>query len=500
MKKNCFFIIILLVLSVFLNTHPGRTDTNRKMNENDSRHDYEKFKQLLEKLTDHWTIPGLSIAIIRDGTIDFYHSIGEKKMNTSNQVDENTIFDAASLTKPLFAYLIMQFVDKGVIDPDKPIVEYLRGTTILEDYLGRFNYKVSQKGFRNDWFSLITPKHILSHSAGLPHGETHHATKPDVYPIFFKPGTDFKYSAEGYYILQKIIEHLTGQPLEKLIEKYIFNPLHMTNSYMKWTDKISHNAAFGHSGINIPNKALRKAEKSHAGGSLYTTARDYAKFLMAVLNKKALTDSTFKLMFTPVVPIEENISYAPGFTVENSSNGMCCWHTGDYSTFRNFAYANIGKKYGVIYLTNSFYGLSIYPDIIKYFFKGSHPILQCKFLRYYRHLEIFQRINKNFEDALKYFSSDTFRQSPEFKTIEAKINYMAYQFMSANQVKKALKLFQYNTSTFPHSFNAWDSQGEFYMKTGQKKKAIHYYKKSLELNPKNQNAKEMLKKLNEVHQ
>ena len=495
MKKSIVFTSSLLLLCLFVDTHPNTTKTQTAIDKEDSQINYEKFEQLLEKLTNQWRIPGMSIAVIHNGKIDYCQSFGVKKVHLNDKVNEDTIFDAASLTKPLFAYLIMQFVEKGVIDLEKPIIDYLKGTTIMEDYLAKFDYRLNQDGFRTDWFSLITPKHILSHSAGFPHGETYQANKPDVYPIFFKPGTQFKYSAEGYYILQKIIEHLTGQPVEELMKKYIFTPLNMTDSYMVWSEKISDNAAYGHSAINVPAKTLRKAMKSHAGGSLYTTAKDYAKFLTGVLNKKGLSDSTFKMMFEPVVSIENGVSYAPGFTVEKSSRGICCWHTGDYAVFRNFAYANIDEKYGVVFFTNSFYGLAIYPDVMNALFKGDYPVLQCDFLKYYRNLDVFSRILTNPDEAFKYFSTDAFRQRPSFKHLELFIDWMADLYKAENKMEPAIKLCNYNTRTFPNSANAWYYLGEAYMKAGQNDEAILSYKKSLEINPENQNAKEMLKKL-----
>lgn len=492
MKKKLFFVFVLLFLLIFVNAQQksGHIKIKKYVY---SQKNYKEFERSMKQLNQRWSIPGMSIAVIKNGVIEYYNSFGVKKLPLTEKVDENTIFDAASLTKPLFAYLIMQFVDKGIIELNKPIIHYLKGTTIMANYLKKFNYKINQPGFRYDWFSMITPRHILSHSAGLPHGETYGTQKPDVYPLFFKPGTQFKYSAEGYYILQKIIEKLTNKSLEVLVHKYVFAPLNMTNSYMVWREITANNAAFGHSVINLPTKKLRKATKPHAGGSLYTTAKDYAKFLAGVLNKKYLTDNAYKMMFNPVINIEKNISYAPGFSVEQSTNGMCFWHTGDYGTFRNFAYANAENKSGVVYLTNSFYGLAIYAKVIKLLFRGDFPILYCNFLKYYRNLEVYRKILTNVDGSIRYFSTSTFKKSSEFKKIEAKINHVAYAFMAAKKFNQAIKLCKYNTSSFPKSANAWDSLGEAYMKNGQNNKAIVSYKKSLELNPSNKNAIKMLK-------
>ena len=119
--------------------------------------------QLLEK----GRVPGLQIALIQNGEIVWSKGFGVMSLESREPVTSETIFEAASLTKPFFAYAVMILVDEGVLDLDTPIIEYLPAEEI-EKMLG---HPLDTEGFRLDWFETITARHNLSHSAGMHHGE-----------------------------------------------------------------------------------------------------------------------------------------------------------------------------------------------------------------------------------------------------------------------------------------------------------------------------------------
>ncbi|MHB8056020.1 MAG: serine hydrolase domain-containing protein, partial [Candidatus Aminicenantales bacterium] len=203
-------------------------------------------------------IPGLQIAVIRDGQVVLHQNYGVRSVESPDPVTDDTIFEAASLTKPFFAYYVMKLVDQGVLSLDKPIIGYVPAE-IIEQELG---HPLSEPGFHRDWFEKITTRHILSHSAGTPHGE---GGRP--YPLFFEPGTKWKYSADGYFILQKIIEYLKGDKLENLMQKEVLDPLGMTRSCLVWKDAYEKTMANGHGFLGKP-EAFRKRTESHAAATL----------------------------------------------------------------------------------------------------------------------------------------------------------------------------------------------------------------------------------------
>ncbi|HSQ79022.1 MAG TPA: serine hydrolase domain-containing protein, partial [Candidatus Bathyarchaeia archaeon] len=170
-------------------------------------------------------IPGLQIALVRDGRVAWHQNYGVKNATTGARVTDETIFEAASLTKPLFAYLVMKLVDEGLIDLDRPFHLYFTREEI-EKGLG---HSLDAPGFKRAWFEKITTRHILSHSGGLPHGEG-----GEVVPIFFEPGTKWKYSATGYEYFQYAVEKLKGRKLDAIVQEYVLGPLGMSRSSMVW--------------------------------------------------------------------------------------------------------------------------------------------------------------------------------------------------------------------------------------------------------------------------
>jgi CubicO group peptidase (beta-lactamase class C family) len=301
-------------------------------------------------------VPGLQVALIRDGRVVWSGAFGVANADSGTPVTSETIFEAASLTKPFFAYFVMKMVDEGVVDLDKPIVGCLPKDEV-EKLLG---HPVDLEGFRRDWLERITPRHVLSHSSGLPHGE---GGKP--YPIFFEPGTQYKYSAEGYFLLQRAIELLKGRSLDVLMKEYVIDPLGMTRSSMVWRESYESTMANGHEQFGALVE-FRRRNTPHAGASLYTTAEDYARFVCAVVNGEGLKEATWREMLSPQVVVDEamGLSWSLGFGLQSDTNGPAFWQWGDYGIFRNYVIAYPGRRTGIVYLANSFNGLTICRELV----------------------------------------------------------------------------------------------------------------------------------------
>ena len=344
MKSSCCILLIgILILSASAFT-PARAD------------EIKDLQREIPRVMKEAHVPGLQIAVIRDGKIAWHESFGVKNATTGSPVTDETIFEAASLTKPFFAYYVMMLVDQGVIDLDKPLVGYL-SKEFLESALG---HPLDQPGFHRDWLEKITARHVLSHSGGLPHGE---GGIP--FPLFFEPGTKWKYSATGYEVLQKIVEDLKGDKLENLMQKELLDPLGMTRSCLVWREDYEKNMANGHSFFGKPEE-FRKRTEAISSASLYTTAEDYAKFVCAVMNGTGLRPETFKEMLTPQIDMnkEKGLGWSIGFGTQDDAMGRAIWQWGDYGIFRSYIIAYPKEKTGVVYLTDSHNGLSICPYVV----------------------------------------------------------------------------------------------------------------------------------------
>jgi CubicO group peptidase (beta-lactamase class C family) len=312
----------------------------------------ESIPDLMEKAR----IPGLQIALIRRGEVIWRGAYGVTNTAGGAVVTRDTIFEAASLTKPLFAYVVMQMVDKKLIDLDTPLLAAVPKKR-AEELIG---HSLDTEGFRLDWAKKITARHVLSHSAGMPHGDG-----GEIYPIFFEPGTDWKYSAQGYQFLQMVVEGIEGKPLEEIVDAYVLDPLGMGHSSMVWRESYEKPMANGHWLYGRPEE-IRKRSRATAAASLYTTAGDYARFVCAVLDGSRLKPETHKEMLASFVDMndEGTLGWGLGFGTQVEGDRTAFWQWGDYGIFRNYVIADPEQRSGVVYLTNSFNGLAVCSELV----------------------------------------------------------------------------------------------------------------------------------------
>jgi CubicO group peptidase (beta-lactamase class C family) len=442
-----------------------------------------KLPTLIPDLMNRGGVPGLSIALIEDGKITWVESFGT----------DRTVFQAASLSKPVFAYAVLKLVDAGKLDLDTPLSKYLPAYV--------------ENDARVD---LITARHVLMHRTGFPNWRP--GGKPLV--IGFPPGERFSYSGEGFVYLQRVVEKITGQGLDAFMKQSVFDPLAMTDSSYLWQDKYETLAATGHNAFGRAGRQYKPVEGGSpinggggpsAASSLLTTARDYAKFVIAVMNGTGLKKETWQRMLAPeshvdagcsncigrpVTRTSEAISWGLGWGLEETAHGRTFWHWGDNGDFKAFVAASVASKRGVVIFTNSANGMMIIPDIAAEAMGESQPAFN--WVHYERYdsprMQLYRAIlEKGIDEALKqYVAAAPIEEGP--------MNGLGYQLLAAKKVKEAIRIFELNAAAYPKSSNTWDSLAEAYM-IGGKELAIEYYRKSLELNPDNSNAAEMLKKL-----
>jgi CubicO group peptidase (beta-lactamase class C family) len=334
------------------------------------------LQALVPKLLEETSVPGLSIAVIRDGKILWDQGFGVKSKATGAPVERDTVFEAASLSKPAFAYAALKLWEEGKLSLDRPLSEYLPEPFIPDE----------------PRLKQITMRRVLSHSSGLPHG------RPRGTPIKlrFTPGERFAYSATGFAYLQLVVERLTGEGLGTWMRDRLLKPFGMERSSFGWREEYAKSAAQGHWGDGKPGlsgngrfrqatpeerqellQAYPEAREPSAAAGLYTTAADYARFLIEMLQPKKdayrLSERSVKEMLTPQIKVTDRIEWGLGWGIQHTAAGDAFWHWGDWGVFRNFAVAFREAKIGAVVLTNSLNGPKAYRELIPKAIGGEHP-------------------------------------------------------------------------------------------------------------------------------
>ena len=447
-----------------------------------------KLQTDIPPLLQQADVPGLSIALIRNGKLVWSGAFGVSNADTKKPVDANTVFEAASLSKPVFAYAVMKLVDEGKLALDSP----------LNGYLGN-NYDV----VNDDRINLITARRVLSHTSGFPNWRDNDRTKTLL--IHFKPGEKFSYSGEGMVYLSKVVEKITGLRFEEFMQQYALRPLGMTASSYIWRSRYDSLKAYRHdllgrlSGRNQPPDGKEDTAHDHgnAAASLQTTALDYARFVIALMKGYGLKKATWQQMLTPQIRVDSTyppIAWGLGIGLETMPEGEYLWHWGDNGDAKAYVTAFLPEKNAVVYFANGSNGLSITREILDDAIGGDHPALAH--LNYDRYNSparalLKEAISKGAAEALQHYLERRNGQLID----ESSINQLGYVLIGMKRIDDAILIFTQNTVDHPQSWNVWDSLAEAYMDKGDKEKAIADYERSLRLNPGNTNGAEQLKKL-----
>jgi CubicO group peptidase (beta-lactamase class C family) len=319
------------------------------------------LEKRIPELLEQTNVPGLSIAIVQDAKLVWRRGFGVKDNESKAPVDNDTVFEAGSMSKPVFAYAVMKLCEKGVLELDTPLTKYTSDRFIEDD----------------SRLDLITPRHVLSHTSGFQNWRS----KDKPLKIYFTPGEKYHYSGEGYFYLQSVVTRLTGHVNRNECSKYeaglevcatdiddymkanLLVPFGMASSGYVWNDTFANHAARPHDAKGTPlqkrkPKATTAARYGSAGG-LHSTPTDYARFLIEVIDPKPadafrLNKDSLAEMIRPhvKVPNDPHGSWALGWAIQHSDNGNIISHGGYNPGFHSFAAASPQRKAGYVLMTN----------------------------------------------------------------------------------------------------------------------------------------------------
>jgi len=304
-------------------------------------------------------VPGLAIALVADAHIAWSRGFGVKSSTSGGTVDENTVFEAGSVSKTVFAYAALKLVEKGVLALDTPLTRY------IPDRWTDGDPRLDQ----------ITARHILSHTGGFQNWRSN----KEPLRIEFAPGERWEYSGEGYSYLQLVLSSLTGRvdasrcetmwdglkvcvtQFDDYLRRNLLAPFAMSSSGLLPDPAVSGRLAGGHREDGTPTGRPPvtpiTAARYGAAGGLLTTVVDYAHFLVEVLDPKPQDDvrlsrATWDEMLRAQVKVTNDSSWALGWQILHQPKGDLISHSGDNPGFKAFTLASVPRKSGYVFMMN----------------------------------------------------------------------------------------------------------------------------------------------------
>ncbi len=332
-------------------------------------------------------VPGAAIVVLEDGAVAQRLGFGVRRAGTADAMTADTVIEAASLSKPVTAYAALRLVQAGRLALDRPLVEQAD----LPD--------VTDARART-----VTARHVLRHATGFPNWRF---TDEPLVPAF-EPGARFRYSGEGYYLLQRVVEQVTAQPFALAMEELVLAPFGMQRSSFVWLPAFEGIVASGHGDPATPRDGLAEMGRGfakvadrvgrpprewtaadalrgaglanpqrkpvpvmtqpNAAGSLFTTATDYGAFLARALaagGPLALPAALRAEQLRPQTQITDALAWGLGWGLERAGARTLAWHWGDNGSIKNFVVADPEAGRAIAVFTNAASGARAYDRIVR---------------------------------------------------------------------------------------------------------------------------------------
>jgi len=338
-----------------------------------SIHGIPKKSYNLADRMKYFHVPGVSIAVINNANIEWARGYGVLEMNRNQTVSPDTLFQAASISKPVSAMTALRFAEQGKLNLDSDVNRFLSSWQIPENEHTEKN-KVTLRG-------------ILSHTAGLTvhgfQGYGFYAEVPSLLQILngelpansapicvdVAPGSNFRYSGGGYTVMQQILEDISDKTFDELLQTEVLDKLNMHSSTFEQPlpMQLREKAATGHVGAGVPIKGKWHTYPEKAAAGLWTTPTDLANFAIEIMkscenrSNKILSASMADSMLTAVKE-----DYGLGLAVKKLGHNIIRFgHAGGNEGFRCYLVAYKGNEQGAVVMTNSDNGDHLMMEIVR---------------------------------------------------------------------------------------------------------------------------------------
>ncbi len=478
MKRREHLAALLVFISTSLTSLTGFAQESSKAAK------IREIGKVLETYHEYGQFQGAALVALH-GEVIYRKGIGLANVEWGIPNTPETRYSIASHGKAFTAVLIMQLVEKKELDLHVPIAKYL-------------------PAYRKDNAEKVTIHHLLRHTSGVPGVPSEWSETQNRNPytldrlvelanlgeLEFEPETRFAYSNNGYNLLAAIIERVTGQTYEQVLQERILDPLGMKDTGLVKHQPIVARRASNYNRLfwgELVNAPYMDESFAVGAGGMYSTVDDMFKWDQALRSDRLLSPASRELLFTP--------------GLGDAGYG---WGVGTYTT------AGDGNPNTLVY---GFGGTNGAASVTYRLIEDNHLIVLLGNIRQVPRQEIVTNltrvlvglpvtplapplrplhqvlVNQGLDAAIERFVG-----SPELPT-ENLVNQLGYDLMGRGRLNTAIRVFQFNVEAYPQAWNTYDSLAEGYMEAGDYLTAVEYYNRSLQLNPGNSNGRMMLQRL-----
>jgi len=486
MKSSPSMVLLITVVILFCLPHHGYPQDKAS-----------KIDTLLQAYHDNGQFNGTAL-VAENGKVIYKKGIGLANMEWNIPNTPDTKFRIGSITKQFTSMLVMQLVEQQKID--------LQGK--LTDYLPYYRQDTGQK---------VTIHHLLTHTSGIPSytslPQFSEEVSRDPYPVDefitkycsgdleFEPGSQFSYNNSGYFLLGAVIEKVTGKTYEEVLAENILRPLGMKDTGYDHHDTIIPGRAAGYSRDfdGYENAPYLDMSLPYAAGSLYSTVEDLSIWDQALYSDKLLSKKMKDVLFKPHVSAM-GAHYGYGWVVgqkgfpKSKEKVTSVAHGGGINGFNTLIERLVDQKHLIVLFNNTGGApLAAIGDGIRNILYGHQYDLPKKSIAEAVYKTVLE---KDVASAINDYRELKKKHPEDYNFGPNELNRLGYHLLQKNKTSEAIEIFKLNVEVYPKNANGYDSLAEAYMLNGDKELAIKNFAKSLELNPKNSHAIEMLNKIN----
>jgi CubicO group peptidase (beta-lactamase class C family) len=426
-----------------------------------------------------------SVLVSVNGKMVYEKAYGKADLNKNEEFTTSTPCYLASLSKQFTAMGIMMLGEKKLLNFNDP----------LSKYFSEFP----------PYGQTVTIQNLLNHTSGIVDyeklGIDHPGlTNKEVFDnlikqgsLRFKSGDKYEYSNSGYILLAMIIEKVSGMSFSEFMEKNIFQPLGMNDSFV--FDKSTSQSKSRAKGYGKFGDISDYDGFTVGDGGIFSAVDDLFKWDKALYTDKLVSQAILNKAFTPAI-LNDGIQslYGFGWMLKNENGGQIVYHTGGSGGFRTFIERQLNGHNAIIILTNTENSprTEIRNAIVNILENNQYALPKISIAT-----EMYTIRNKNGTDsAINFYNFNKLRHSDTYDFREQELNLLGYKLWSIKKINEAVEIFKLNVTAYPGSSNTYESLGEAYLEQGDKQMAAESFNKSLSIDPQNSDTIRMLKKIN----